>query len=102
MSTDTEPGAGHINVEVAYALPQRQWLLKIEVPRGSTALQAIDICGIREAFPSIEVNEVGIFSRKVPLDHVLSEGDRIEIYRSLIVSPREMRRQRARGEKPSA
>jgi hypothetical protein len=38
---------------------------------------------------------VGIFSRKVPLDHVLRDGDRVEIYRPLICDPKEMRKQRA-------
>ena len=43
----------------------------------------------------MEIKAVGIFSRKVPLDHVLRDGDRIEIYRPLTADPKEMRRQRA-------
>lgn len=101
MSMDPDTGTVGIAVEVVYGLPDRQCLLKITVPLGTTVSQAIDISGIREDFPAMEVNEVGIFSRKVTLDHVLQEGDRVEIYRPLIASPREMREKRARGKTSS-
>mgnify|MGYP001826870414 CR=1 FL=1 len=84
-------------VEVAYATPARQAIVRIEVPVGCTVAQAIDLSGIREKFPDMKVNqdEVGIFSRKVPLEQVLQEGDRVEIYRPLIADPKEARRARA-------
>lgn len=97
MSMDPDTGTEEIAVEVAYGLPDRQSLLKITVPPGTNVAQAIELSGIRENFPAMEVSEVGIFSRKVTLDHVLQEGDRVEIYRPLIASPREMRERRARG-----
>jgi putative ubiquitin-RnfH superfamily antitoxin RatB of RatAB toxin-antitoxin module len=88
-----------ITVEVAYALPARQTLLKLVVQRGTTVGQAIGQSGIREKYPSIELSDVGIFSKKTTLDQPLRDGDRVEIYRPLIANPREMRKKRALGEK---
>jgi len=95
MATDTGPAT--LRVEVAYAEPGRQALLRVEVPAGCTVGQAIDLSGIREQFADlrIEADAVGIFSRKVPLDHELQDGDRVEIYRPLIADPKEARRKRA-------
>lgn len=87
-----------IQIEVAYATPHRQSLLSLPVPEGSTVAEAIEQSAIRDEFPELKtkIKAVGIFSRKVPLDHVLRAGDRIEIYRPLIADPKEMRRQRAK------
>jgi putative ubiquitin-RnfH superfamily antitoxin RatB of RatAB toxin-antitoxin module len=95
MESSADPST--LWVEVAYATPDRQVILRIEVPVGCTVAQAIDLSGIREKFPGMKVNrdEVGIFSRKVPLEQVLLEGDRVEIYRPLIADPKEARRARA-------
>jgi putative ubiquitin-RnfH superfamily antitoxin RatB of RatAB toxin-antitoxin module len=89
--------AALIWVEVAYALPERQKLLRLEVPAGATVAEAIEISGIRNDFEGLEIDPaaVGIFSRKVPMDRMLREGDRVEIYRPLIADPKEARRRRA-------
>lgn len=86
-----------IRVEVVYALPGRQQLVALEVPSGTTVEQAINQSGLREQFPGLVVNSnaIGIFSRKVPADTVLGNGDRVEIYRPLVADPKEVRRQRA-------
>lgn len=99
MSTESERGSGTIMVEVAYALPDKQLLIKLAVRKGTTVSQAIEQSGIREEFPGMEISDVGIFSRKTAPDQVLRDGDRVEIYRPLIANPREMREQRARGER---
>jgi putative ubiquitin-RnfH superfamily antitoxin RatB of RatAB toxin-antitoxin module len=89
-----------MEVEVAYATPECQLIVNVKLPRGATAGQAIDASGIREEFPQIEARPlVGIFSRKVSLDYVLSAGDRVEIYRPLIADPKEVRRKKAAQEK---
>ncbi len=92
-----------IYIEVAYATPHRQSLLRLSVLEGSTVAEAIEQSAIRDEFPELkmEIKAVGIFSRKVPLDHVLRAGDRIEIYRPLIADPKEMRRQRAKAQERS-
>lgn len=88
-----------MEVEVAYATPKRQLIVNVKLPRGATVAQAIHASGIREEFPQIEASPpVGIFSRKVSLDYVLSAGDRVEIYRPLIADPKELRRQKAINE----
>ena len=92
-----ESRAGMIEVEVAYATPARQVVMKIRVPGGCTLEGAIERSGIREEFPDmlIDVSAVGIFGRRTPLGQELQEGDRVEIYRPLIADPREARRRRA-------
>ena len=89
--------ADTIKVEVVYARPERQVLLSLDVPDGTTVAEAIDLSGIRETFPEIEIagGDLGIFSRKVPPEQILRDGDRVEIYRPLIADPKESRRRRA-------
>jgi len=86
-----------IHIEVAYAAPDKQVLLSLSVPQGTSVAGAIAQSAIQDEFPELKMDlkAVGIFSRKVPLDHLLREGDRIEIYRPLMADPKEMRRQRA-------
>lgn len=89
-----------MTVEVVYATPQRQRLIRLAVAPGTTAAEAIDRCGIRDAFPHIDAHpEVGIFSRRVPLDTILQAGDRVEIYRPLVADPKTARRSRAEQQK---
>jgi hypothetical protein len=87
----------NILVEVAYASHERQKLIVVKLPAGSTAEDAISKSGILAEFPEIDlaVNKVGIFSKACKLDTVLRDKDRIEIYRPLIADPKEVRRQRA-------
>jgi len=97
-SMETERETALIRIEVAYARPDMQTILAIAVAPGTTVAEAIEQSAIRDEFPEIpEIPEaVGIFSRKVPLEHVLRDGDRIEIYRPLIADPKEARRKRAK------
>ena len=90
-----------ILIEIAYALPEEQVIISIKVPTKSDVKQAIEKSGIQKKFPSIDLskNKVGIFGKKTTLDHVLKNRDRIEIYRPLILDPKEMRRKRAAQKK---
>lgn len=85
-------------VEVVYANAQDYELLEIQVAPGQTAEGAIHESGILQRFPEInlEESEIGIFSQKVAFDYVLEPGDRVEIYRSLLIDPKDRRRQRAK------
>ena len=91
----------NINIEVAYGTSHETVLLTVTVPGDSTIRQGIEISGILEKFPEIDLdqNKVGIFSKLKSLDETLKEGDRIEIYRPLIADPREARRNRAERQK---
>ena len=88
-----------LRVEVVYAKPARQALLKIELPVGATVAEAIDASGIAARFPrdDLESAETGIWGRIVDRKAVLRDGDRVEIYRPLERDPREARRERARS-----
>lgn len=86
-----------INIEVVYALPEEQLLLKRSVPMGTTVAGAIQSSGVLDKHPEIgmDKNKLGIFGKLTKADAVLRDKDRIEIYRSLIADPKEVRRKRA-------
>ena len=88
-----------IKVEVAYALPDEQVLMPLLLPAGSTILDAIRASGLATRFPEIESEAArfGIFGKieKEPAARVLKAGDRIEIYRPLLIDPKEARKARA-------
>lgn len=86
-----------IEVEVAFALPHEQVILKTVINEGGTAADAIKHSGILVNYPEIDmaVNKVGLFGKMSKVTTVLRAGDRVEIYRPLIADPKEIRRQRA-------
>ncbi len=87
-----------IRIEVAYAGVHEQALLALRVPAGCKVGDAIAASGILQRFPEIDLraHKVGIFGRRVTVDHVLEEGDRVEIYRPLRADPKQVRRELAR------
>jgi putative ubiquitin-RnfH superfamily antitoxin RatB of RatAB toxin-antitoxin module len=88
-----------IRIEVAYAEADRQVLLALEVPRGSTAREVVLASGLRAEFPQLDLSgsPLGIFGKLIadPQRRVLEEGDRVEIHRALIADPKQVRKQRA-------
>lgn len=88
---------GDIRVEVAYALPEKQYLQRVTLSEGATVEEAINASGLLELRSDIDLakNKVGIFSRPVKLADSVQDGDRVEIYRPLIADPKELRRKRA-------
>lgn len=93
-----------IHVEVVYALPNVQRVLKLAVVAATPIQAIIEQSGILTMYPEIDlkINKVGIYSRNVKLDATARDGDRIEIYRPLIADPREIRRKRAEQAKKDA
>nr|WP_222941522.1 RnfH family protein [Xenorhabdus sp. TS4] len=93
-----------MNIEVVYALPERQYLRNVKVPQGATVEQAIVTSGLLTLRNDIDLakNKVGIYSRPAKLTDKLEEGDRVEIYRPLVADPKEMRRKRAERAKNNA
>ncbi len=87
-----------ISVELVYIKPDCQTVLILDLEQGSTIKQAINNSGLLQRFPEINlsVNKVGVFSKIKPLDYVLNNDDRIEIYRPLLVDPKEARRRRVK------
>lgn len=90
-----------INVEVAYAYPDKVFLKKMELDQPLSVQNVILQSGVLQKFTEIDLreNKVGIFSRPAKLTDLVENGDRIEIYRPLIADPKEMRRKRAEGQK---
>ncbi|MFA6972731.1 MAG: RnfH family protein [Gallionella sp.] len=86
-----------INIEVVYARPDEQTLLRKEVPAGTTVMAGIQASGLLEKFPELDLTalKLGIFGKLTKADAVLRDKDRIEIYRPLIADPKEVRRRRA-------
>jgi len=86
-----------INVEVAYALPDRQRLMSLQVEPGCTVEQAIRLSGILKRYPDIDLskNAVGIWNTRKKLDDILRDRDRVEIYRPLIADPKQVRKKMA-------
>lgn len=86
-----------IKIEVAYALPERQALIALEVEEGATVGQAIGRSGILSNFPEIELarERLGVFGKRVEINTPLRDGDRVEIYRPLVADPKQVRRERA-------
>ena len=96
----------HIQVEVAYATPEHQLIIAVEVPEGCTALEAVEQSGIAERFEAINIYQdpMGIFSQPLngkvlpePSDYILQARDRIEIYRPLLIDPKQARLNRAKN-----
>lgn len=86
-------------VEVVYALADKQKLLRLTLPSGISAREAVLRSGMAEHFPDVDLvgSPLGIFGRALPKpeERVLEEGERVEIYRPLIADPKEVRKQRA-------
>lgn len=86
-------------IEVALALPERQWLLDLQLGEGATVEQAVLASGLLEQLPFEQraTYRVGIFGKLVatPNERRLMAGDRVEIYRPLLADPKESRKQRA-------
>ncbi|MEM5439340.1 RnfH family protein [Paraburkholderia diazotrophica] len=86
----------NLTIEVCYALPGEQTLIELELPQGATLRQAIDASGILARHPDIDLTKqkTGVFGKLKPLDAVLADHDRVEIYRPLIVDPKVSRQRR--------
>lgn len=86
-----------IEVEVAYATPERQVIVSLSLPDGSTAAEAVSASCLSRQFAEIDPSSlaVGIFAKPCQLNQCLAQGDRIEIYRPLFNDPKEARRLRA-------
>ena len=85
---------GPATVEVLYALPQRQWIVRVPLSPDMTALDAVKASGLLEAHPAIAAGPLilGLFGVEIGSAHRLEPGDRVEICRPLSEDPRAMRR----------
>lgn len=91
------PDSNKINIEVVYALPHEQTLLKVQVTSGTSLGDGVKLSGIMDKYPEIDLDKgkFGIFGKLSKTDTELREQDRIEIYRPLLADPKEVRKRRA-------
>jgi putative ubiquitin-RnfH superfamily antitoxin RatB of RatAB toxin-antitoxin module len=70
--------------------------MRLEVPDDSTIETTINLSGVLKLYPEINLTsqKVGIFGKISPLDTVVKDGDRVEIYRQITVDPQTVQRRR--------
>ena len=89
-----------IAIEVVYALAERQKLLRLSVPVGTTVREAALRSGMQQFFPELDLQQapLGIFGKALrhPDKEPLREGDRVEVYRPLQIDPKAARLERAK------
>lgn len=86
-----------LQIQVCYATPDVEFLRDLEVAPGTTLEQALAASGLAQAVPGLDLAALstGIYGKKKPLDTVLRQHDRVELYRPLIADPKQARRRRA-------
>jgi putative ubiquitin-RnfH superfamily antitoxin RatB of RatAB toxin-antitoxin module len=88
-----------IEIEVVYGLAHKQKLISLTVEKGTTVRQGAELSGLDKEFPELNIAEskLGIFGKAVrnPDTEALKAGDRIEIYRPLLIDPKAARANRA-------
>jgi len=76
-------------ISVAYAIPEKQIWLDVNVSDNATVLDAIRESRILTIFPELDLHtqKIGIYGKFCKLDTPLKEGDRVEIYRPITADP---------------
>ena len=89
--------ASRIHIEVACATPELQLIVPLDVPEGTSVSEAVSLSGILDRFPGLDRDKLvlGVFGHVLEPDTLVVAGDRVEIYRSLLADPREVRRKLA-------
>lgn len=92
-----------VRVEIAYARPERQQIVTLDLPLGTTAREAVKYARLDKLFSdvtseSLESGELGVFGQRLPEPerYILADGDRIELYRELVLDPKQARLARAK------
>ncbi len=90
-----------MKIRVVYLKPGAQTDRELELPPRSTIRHAIEKSGLLGEFPELNLatHFIGIFGKKASLNRVLSEYDRVEIYRPLQLDPKQARLLRAERNK---
>jgi putative ubiquitin-RnfH superfamily antitoxin RatB of RatAB toxin-antitoxin module len=75
--------ASMVNIEVVYALPKKQTIKEIQIPKGATIEDSVKMSGILDDYPEIDISrqKVGIHGNIKAISDVVHAGDRVEIYR---------------------
>lgn len=86
-----------VHATVVYCAVDRQWIVAVDVPAGSTLRDAVSASGLVAQVPELNAAalDLGVFNNPRDPDEAVREGDRIEIYRPMTIDPKEARRIRA-------
>ena len=92
-----------LSIRVVLALSEVQHQVHLQLPEGTTARQAVAFA-LEDGLDPGAVGDaknvpIGVFGEQVSNDYVLLNDDRVEVYRPLVQSPMELRRQRAAAQK---
>lgn len=92
---------GEIRIEVVAGDAVRQRLVEVTMPATATVADAISAAGIDDEFPDLNTGDmrVGVWGKVVERSDTLRDGDRVELYRPLVMDPREARRLRAKADR---
>ncbi len=87
-----------ISIQIVYAWPNKVWSKCLELRRGATPIDVIELSGILDEFPNMQLSEMqyGVYSKRVDQHYLMAEGDRLEIYRPLTADPKTIRRELAK------
>ncbi len=88
-----------MKISVSYAHPAKPAWMRLDVDEGCTLRAAIERSGILARYEDIDLerNKVGIFGKIKPLETVLAEGDRVEIYQPIVIDPKTAPRRKRTG-----
>ena len=92
----------HIRVEIAFSPAAGQVVCSpLVLAAGLTVLDAIKQSGLPIDAQNHLANapRIGVWGQLRALDHVLRDGDRVELYRPLLIDPKDARRLRHRGQR---
>lgn len=86
-----------IEILVVYADGLQVWSRPLFLPAGATIMQALQATDFAQCYPARDIQKLptGVFGKRLPHSHILTDGDRLEIYRALIFDPKQSRRRRA-------
>lgn len=90
-----------LDIEVVAGTAERQMLIALTVPEGTTVAQAVERSRVAEHLPGLTVDpgRLGVFGKRRPPDSEVANGDRVEVYQPLSADPKEIRRQLAELER---
>jgi hypothetical protein len=90
------PRGPGIEVTVVFALPDGTTDIALRLPAGATLADALERSGLAIRHPNLDLSRaaVGIFGKRSDRATALADGDRVEVYRPLIVDPKKARRTR--------
>lgn len=83
-----------ISIQIAYATPEKQVVIPLNIDENTCVIDAISLSGVLDQFPKIDkyAMKVGVFYQLIDVqNYQLKSGDRLEIYRPLIIDPKTAR-----------